>query len=556
MDDLSPEATLERATALLAAGQLDEAAQLCAAGGADPALQRIAAYIHQQQGRLVPAAAAYEAVLRAYPGDWESWNNYGNVLIALDRFDEAAGAFQRALQLQSDRVEIVFNLSEALARAERHEERAAVMRTWAEIDGEGARGLTDLGLAEAAVEDFAAAERAFRAAIRQEPGRLEAWLELGLVLENLNRTDDLAALAAEADQAGLGAEAHFLKAWALRRQDRFEAALAEAEATPETINPVRRHQLLAGLYDRLGRPAEAFAAFEAMNRASVAAAPPPPGPAWRDTVAAAAARTTPEWVAGWTRFEVAPEPPAPAFILGFPRSGTTLLDTLLMNLPQLHVLEEQPVMRNVEAAIASDGDLGLMSADEARGIRNYYFQVLAGLAAIPPGKTVVDKHPLHSARMPLIQRVFPDAKIIFVERHPCDVVLSCFMANFTLNAAMRSFTTIEGAARTYDAVLDAWTRAEALLPLNVHRIRYERMVEDLAGEMRPLLAFLGLPWDEKVLDNQAAAQARGRVRTASYAQVGEPIYTRAAGRWESYREQLAPVLPILAPWAERMGYSL
>ena len=70
-----------------------------------------------------------------------------------------------------------------------------------------------------------------------------------------------------------------------------------------------------------------------MNRASEATAPPPPGPSYRETVAAAAARTTPDWVAGWTRFEVAPEPPAPVFILGFPRSGTTLLDTLLMNLP-------------------------------------------------------------------------------------------------------------------------------------------------------------------------------------------------------------------------------
>ena len=148
---------------------------------------------------------------------------------------------------------------------------------------------------------------------------------------------------------------------------------------------------------------------------------------------------------------------------------------------------------------------------------------------------MVDKHPLHMARMPLIHRLFPDAKIILVERHPCDAVLSCFMANFQLNHAMRSFTDLEEAARTYDAVFDAWTRAEALLPLQVHRIRYERMVEDLEGEMRPLLAFLGLPWDEKVLDNRASAAARGHVRTASYAQVTEPIYTRAAGRWERYR---------------------
>jgi hypothetical protein len=82
------------------------------------------------------------------------------------------------------------------------------------------------------------------------------------------------------------------------------------------------------------------------------------------------------------------------------------------------------------------------------------------------------------------------------------------------------------------------------------------MVEDLEGEMRPLLEFLGLPWDEKVLDNRASAAKRDHIRTASYSQVTEPIYRRAAGRWQRYQPQLAPVLPILAPWAERMGYDL
>ena len=102
-----------------------------------------------------------------------------------------------------------------------------MMRTWASIDGEDAKGQTELGLAEATIDDYAAAERAFRAAIRLEPTRADAWLELGLVLETLNRTDELTALAAEAALAGLGAEAHFLKAWAMRRAGRHEEALAE-----------------------------------------------------------------------------------------------------------------------------------------------------------------------------------------------------------------------------------------------------------------------------------------------------------------------------------------
>ena len=477
-------------------------------------------------------------------------------LLAAGRFDEAVAAFQQAIHLQPDRIENVFSLSEALARAGRNTERQTVMRTCASIDGNNPKVQTELGCAEAGAEAFDDAERAFRMAIRLDPKGAPAYLEFGLVLERLNRTEDLAALAADAEMAGLGAEAHFLQAWVLQRQGRFEAALSETEAVPETIDPLRRRQLRAGLYDRLDRPAEAFAEFEAMNRAAEAAAPAPPGESYRASVIAAAVRTTPEWIAGWTRLEVAPEPPSPIFVLGFPRSGTTLLDTLLMNIASLHVLEELPLLAKLEAAIAPDGDLGLMQAHEARAMRAYYFRLLEWLAPAPPGKTVVDKHPLHLTRAPLIQRIFPEAKIVLVERHPCDAVLSCFMANFSLNHAMRSFTDIEGAAGTYDAMLDAWTRAEALLPLDVHRIRYERMVEDLEGEMRPLLAFLGIPWDAKVLDNRASAAGRGYVRTASYSQVGEPIYKRAAGRWERYREQMAPVLPILAPWAKRMDYDI
>ena len=128
------------------------------------------------------------------------------------------------------------------------------------------------------------------------------------------------------------------------------------------------------------------------------------------------------------------------------------------------------------------------------------------------GKTIVDKFPLHMARMPIIHRLFPDAKVVFVERHPCDVVLSCFMANFQLNRAMANMTTLEDAARLYDAAQQAWTRATELLPIEVKRIRYEAMIDDLETEMRALLVFLGLEWDANVLDNRGIHLDTMRVR--------------------------------------------
>ena len=553
-DDIS--AQLNLATALLAIGRIDEAGAVCAAGGDDPRLLRIAAYVHQQQGRLAEAAGAYEKAIAANPGDWESLNNLGNVRVAMGEANAAVDAFRQAIGLKPDRVEMVVNLSDALGQAERVEERRKVMREAARVSPDHFRVQIELGFAEVAARDFGAAERAFRAAIRLEPGNISPYLELAILLENLNRLDDLAALVEQAEATAGGAETNFIRAWALRRQGRFEEALKLVEAVPPSIDPMRRAELLAEIADRLGQTERAFAAYAAMNEAAVAAKPPPPGPTYREAVAADAALLTPEWVSSWTRVELDTEPPAPVFILGFPRSGTTLLDTLLMNLPRVHVLEELPPVSEVQIMLGGHVRLAALDSDEANALRHRYFEALDLISPPTPGQIIVDKYPLHMARIAIIHRIFPDAKIVLVERHPCDAVLSCFMANFELSRAMRSFTDLKEAALLYDTVFDAWTRAESLLPLDVHRIRYERMVENLEGEMRALLGYLGLDWDPTVLDNRASAARRAHIATASYAQVTEPIYQRSAGRWVRYREQMAPVLPILAPWAERLGYEM
>jgi hypothetical protein len=120
---------------------------------------------------------------------------------------------------------------------------------------------------------------------------------------------------------------------------------------------------------------------------------------------------------------------------------------------------------------------------------------------------------------------------------------------------MANFLDLGDAASLYDLVLAFWTRCRSILPLDVHVLRYEALVADKEREMRFLLAFLGLEWDERVLDNQGIAIRRGPIATPSYAQVAQPIYKRASGRWQRYRAQMAPVLPILAPWAQKMGYE-
>jgi hypothetical protein len=182
--------------------------------------------------------------------------------------------------------------------------------------------------------------------------------------------------------------------------------------------------------------------------------------------------------------------------------------------------------------------------------------VARSLVPLDPGKLLVDKNPLSMNSLPAIRRLFPDARIILALRHPCDVVLSCYITNFRPNNAMASFLSLDTAAELYDLSFALFEKSRELLQPPLHVNRYEDLVEDRDRELRPLLDFLGLEWDERVLDHESTAKARGHIKTASYAQVVEPIYKRSAGRWENYREHLEPVLPVLAPWVARFGYSL
>ena len=121
--------------------------------------------------------------------------------------------------------------------------------------------------------------------------------------------------------------------------------------------------------------------------------------------------------------------------------------------------------------------------------------------------------------------------------------------------ALRDFLQLESAARLYDRSMQLWWQYGEVSPLAVHTVRYEQLVNSLEDVLSPALAFLGLDWDDGIGNYTETAHRRGNIETPSYHQVTEEIYTHARWRWQRYREQLAPVLPVLLPWAVRLGYD-
>ncbi len=405
---------------------------------------------------------------------------------------------------------------------------------------------------------FDEAEEAFRRAHALNPMNVDVVRELGLALERTNKLDALARLLKEVEKAGIATERlPYLRAVLARRQDRLEEAHdLLLRADPEE-DPVRWHALRAKIADALGSSAEAFEAATAMNRAAIANTSGAKDPeAWKRKTGAyreeqhALARTiTRDWAA---RVPLLTEPCSKrvSFLIGFPRSGTTLLDTFLLGHPQVKVLEERQLVGRAAAAVGPTERLPRSSLPKLRKARSAYLAMLADEVGRDFDGLTVDKFPLDMASAPLIQAIFPGAPFIFALRHPCDVVLSGFMQPF----GVVNFADIADAADYYDAMMSIWTASREAMQLNVHTVVYEELVRDPEAVLRPLLDFLGLDWDARVLDHERTAKARGTIVTPSYDQVTEPITTRAAGRWKRYEKQLEPVLPILLPWAKRLGY--
>ncbi|MDF0545410.1 sulfotransferase [Sphingobium sp. H39-3-25] len=254
----------------------------------------------------------------------------------------------------------------------------------------------------------------------------------------------------------------------------------------------------------------------------------------------------------------------PIFIIGFPRSGTTLVEQTLSAHPDIAAGDELPIIHQL--ADRAQSLLGSLltypkalsemwlgdRAGQVDSLRDLYLNEAVRFGAVDPAKRwFTDKMPLNETHLGLIHILFPRSPIVHLVRHPLDVVLSVFSNGLT--HGFHCAYALESAATHYALIADLIADYRAALPLNYHAVRYEDLVADQENQVRDLLGFIGAPFDPAVLAFHENARY---ARTASYAQVTEPLYTHSVHRYRNYLKHIDPVIPILEPAIDRLGYTV
>ncbi len=556
----------------------------------EPVLHTLQGAACLELGEADAAIASYQQALALRPGFAKAHNSLGIACLRSGRVAEAADSFRRAIDNDARFAEPRFNLGivhengRRLQRAAEQYERAVALepgyaKAWSAL----ARVRWELGEVEGVAEHY-------RRALAIDDRNLSAHRGLLQFLEQSNRSEEFLDALSQA-RVALGADHPLVRmheglAAAMQDDDRTARERLEGcefdTADQDGLHDERiRLAHLAGICDRLGdtRGAMEYAGDANRLSARLGARKGIDKQRFLDFIDHRKRYFRRENIEHWRREPAAEESehpsggdnrqspavsgdaPQPVFIVGFPRSGTTLIDTMLRGHPQIEVAEESDAAAAMIDRLSGEADdtlpaLGALSGQAIRNAGAEYFERLARhVGPATATATVVDRFGLNMIYAGEILRVFPDVRFILMLRHPADCVLSAYLRTFTETSANASFHSLEEAAFLYDEVFGLWEQIAELLAPRVLEVRYEDLVENAEGACRAVVDFIGLPWHPAVLDYQRTARERPYIRTASYNQVIQPLYSGASGRWRRYRDFIEPVLPTLEPWIDRFGYT-
>lgn len=606
---MSDDSVIAPIVAALQAGNPAEAEQLCRSALAhDPVhldVLLLMGLALQRQDRPRDALALFARLTELSPRDSTHWGNYATALHRVGDIEAAGEAAQRAVELAPDepgRLEqlglLCLELAAprtarlALLRASElapdnagiriHAARAAVAchdinagdlllawREWLPLSDELQLELADL-LTQFS-EQWDALELLEDLA-KRKPTDWTVQLLLAKVYERVNWPDQAetklewieAMQAPGADTEAIRRELDIQRSQlAMRRREYGRAHTLLATAGPRYPGDFGYYFSLAKACDRLGDAVGAMSALETAHRLQIEdvrtsnADLLEPGTSLLPGVDY---RVSESDYRDWPVLRAPDASQSPVFVVGFPRSGTTLLEQMLDAHPRLQSMDERPFMNILAGQLHAIGidipeDLAKLSQRDCDELRKGY--VLMGCRKITRRWDVrlVDKNPLNMLWLPMFHRLFPQAKIILAVRHPCDVIWSCYLQNFRaapLAAACRSLVHL---AHAYVAAMRYWLHHTGIFHPDVMVLRYEDLVANASVKIQEIAGFLGLGDADAMLSFAARAREKGFIKTPSYTQVIEPINARSVSHWMQYKPFFDEVLPVVQPMLEHWGYD-
>ena len=479
---------------------------------ADGALRNALGVAQEAQQRYADAEATYRDALAAAPGLAEAHANLGNCLRRMGRLYEAEAHLVRATELKPEYAVAHFNLGILLQDREEFDRAVAEYRQALAWRPDFVEALNNLGSCLRTQGFVDEARGVFERILELRPTQVEAHCNLAQY---------------KTYQAGDPQIEQFLS-----QRHRLETLPHEGQA--------RYWFTLGKMFEDIGRHDESFAAYAHGNRVKRERT------AWDEAAHLDLQRRI---IVTFSREQIArhtvaasAEGPTPIFILGMPRSGTSLLEQVLATLPGVHGAGEITWLPETLHAAAADfgaddyrfpESLEGASGEALLALGRRYIERIRELA--PNASHVVDKLPDNFQHIGLIHLMFPGARIVHSMRDPMDSCFSCFSRLFI--ADNLGYTYDLGAVGrywvTYHELMQHWHAA--LPPGRILDVAYEQMVGDFENQARRLVDYLGLPWDERCLGFHAN---RRIVKTASVAQVRRPIYKTSVARWKHYEAHL------------------
>lgn len=499
----------------------------------------------------------------------------GQIAIHAKNPDEATQWFRQAVTADPKDVQAKACLGQSLCWLGRRDEGIGYLRQAGELLAKKARKTKDVGLLLALIEqlqhwnDYSGALALGRQAVQINKTEVRGFQLLTLSHWRLNQYKKALEMARQAVRlVPHNATLQILLA-TMEAQEKFSESakkrlekVLQGPMTPE--ERFRAHKELARLLDKTGNYREVFPHLHAAAEAS----------SELPEVRAQDQRLVPEMLrnnrAGfnresmgrWGKLDFPADQPAPTFLLGFMRSGTTLTQEVLDAHRGVFLADETdfvsslyyelhrliPGKRTTAEKLASIDEVGV------RHLRDFYWNLVRSrYGSVPANQLLVDKTTMNTVDLGLINCVFPDAKIVFVMRDPRDVCLSCFMQVMIPTHATVHLLTWKGTAEFYGQVMEWWRYIKTEMVTPHLEIRYEDAVSDFEGTFRKAFAFLGLPWDTSVADFHRRAAGK-YVNSPSFSQVAQPLYTSSLERWRYYDAEFAGIYEYLMPYVQEFGY--